>query len=393
MMNPLLEQISVQRMADDLWRLVNVPSPTGNEREAALLFARMLEAAGADVEIDERIYNSPNVIGRLKGNRPGKIIQLAGHIDHIDVPHPPPARTANAISARGASDMKNGLAGILEIVRLLKSSGCDFPGELLTTVYGLHEAPVGQAQGLHNMIENGVVGDAAMVLESIHSLRDKAVVQGKGQSIWNITIRRDGEVCHELNRKPQMDGLLDTAVAVQERLRVWAGELAASGDGGYMLGSPSLFIGQIHYGDFYNRMPTAYHIQGTRRWLPDQSFDQVQADLADAVRSVPCAEGISVEISWTFVGEAYAIDPQMPIVRHFRAAYQQLTGQQMELAGVSAVVDGARLVPWGGVPTILCAYDNRCAHADREIVILENLLQPCQLTLLTMLNYLEDKEL
>lgn len=385
----MLEQISVERMADDLWRLVNVASPTGNEREAALLFATMLEQAGARVEVDERIHNSPNVIGRFTGNRPGKTFQLAGHIDHIDVPHDPPARTTQEISARGAADMKGGLAGILEIVRLLKSSGSDFPGELLATVYGLHEAPAGQGEGLYNLVQDGVVGDAALVLESVHSLRDKAVIQGKGQSIWNVEIRRQGEVCHELSRTPQMDGLLDTAIAVQERLRGWARELAASGDGGYLLGPPSLFIGQIHYGDFYNRAPTAYHIQGTRRWLPDRSFAQVQADLAEVVRSVPCTEGISIEISWNFVGEAYAIDPQEPIVRHFCAAYRQLTGRPMELAGATAVVDGARLVPWGKVPTVLCAYDNRCAHADREIVVLENLRQPCKLTLLAMLNYLE----
>jgi acetylornithine deacetylase/succinyl-diaminopimelate desuccinylase-like protein len=130
-------------------------------------------------------------------------------------------------------------------------------------------------------------------------------------------------------------------------------------------------------------------MQGTRRWLPDRSFGQVQADLAKVVGSVPCAEDISVEIWWNFVGESYAIDPHEPIVRHFRAAYQQLTGQPMELAGMMAVTDAARLVPWGGIPTIPCAYDNRYAHADREVVTLENLLQPCKLTLLTMLNYLE----
>ena len=52
-MNPLLEQISVERMADDLWRLVNIESPTGNEREAAFLFAEMLEQAqAAGIELD-----------------------------------------------------------------------------------------------------------------------------------------------------------------------------------------------------------------------------------------------------------------------------------------------------------------------------------------------------
>jgi len=388
-MRPLLEDISVERMADDLWSLVSVESPTGDEREAAFVFAEMLKRAGADVEVDERLHDSPNVIGRLKGNRPGRTFQLAGHIDHIDVPHAPPTRTAEEISARGVADMKGGLAGILEVVRLVAGLGGDFPGELLVTVYGLHEAPVVGGEGLRNLIDDGVVGDAAMVLESGHEMRHKAVIQGKGQSVWNIEVRRDGEACHELNRTAAMDGLLDTAMAVQDRLRAWARELDAEGEGGYLLGPPSLFIGQIHYGDFYNRMPTACHLQGTRRWLPDQSFAQVQADLADVVAGVPCSEGIAVEISWNFVGEAYEIDPQEPIVRHYRAAHQQLTGEPMELAGMKAVADGARLVPWGKVPTMLCAYDNRYAHADREIVTLENLLHPCRMTLLTALDYLE----
>jgi len=152
--------INLDRVADDLWQLVNVPSPTGKERAFLDVYAERLARAGAEV----RLQGSPrSVVGRLKGNRPGRTFQLAGHADHIDVPHPAPTRTAEAISGRGAADMKAGLAGILEVVRVLKQGGCEFPGEILVTVYGGHEAPVGDSSALRNLIACGIVGDAALV--------------------------------------------------------------------------------------------------------------------------------------------------------------------------------------------------------------------------------------
>jgi len=129
----ILDKIDSRRLGDVLWRLVNVPSPTGSERQAAIAFAEVLAAAGAEVEFDEGIPESPNVIGRLKGREPGPTFQLAGHLDHIDVPHPPPERDRESISGRGAADMKGGLALIVEVVRVLAESGRDFPGEVLVT--------------------------------------------------------------------------------------------------------------------------------------------------------------------------------------------------------------------------------------------------------------------
>ena len=178
----ILQQISADRMAEDLWRLVNIASPTGKEREASVCFSEMLAEAGADVELDETIAESPNVIGRLKGNREGKTIQLAGHIDHIDVAHAAPKRDKDIISGRGAADMKNGLAGILEIVRVLKGTGCDFAGEILVTVYGLHEAAAGDSRGLFGLLDKGLKGNAAIVFEGPD---DKAAVMANGMGIWN----------------------------------------------------------------------------------------------------------------------------------------------------------------------------------------------------------------
>lgn len=384
----ILDSVNLRRIADDLWRLVNIPSPTRRERQAALAFADLLAGAGAEVEVDETLHDSPSVIGRLKGNRPGETFQLAGHIDHIDVAHPAPQRDQDTIRARGAADMKGGLAGILETVRVLRETGCDFPGDILVTVYGLHEAPLGDARGLLSLIERGIVGDAALVAESTHAVHGKAVVQGKGQAIWTATIRWHGRSSHELNRPPSADGLLDTALALVQTLRRLDRQQKAKDPAYPLLGPESLFIGQMHCGDFYNRVATECTIQGTRRWSPDRTFQNIQTEFEGVVRTVPCPEDIALGVDWRLSGEAFQVDPEASVVKSLRAAYRAVTGSPMDLAGISAVTDANRLVGVGRIPTVLCDFDNRTAHADRECVRIENLLEPCQVMLLTVLTEL-----
>ncbi|MFB3903998.1 MAG: M20 family metallopeptidase [Acidobacteriota bacterium] len=384
-------RINPDRLADDLWALVNIPSPTGQERQASLAFARMLARAGAQVQLDERNPSSPTVIGRLQGTRPGKVFQLAGHIDHIDVSHRPPKRTREIISGRGSADMKNGLAGILEIVRVLHECGCNFPGQVLVTVYGLHEAPIGDSASLLRLINEGTVGEAALVAENVGPAEGQAVIMGKGQSIWTIRLAREGAPCHELCR-PEGEDLLGACLAVASVLHRRSRELSRRKGRFPLLGPESLFVGQVHYGDFYNRMPQHCTLQGTRRWLPRRTFGDVQQEMARLLASVPLPPGISVESDWTFVAESYQMAAKEPVVRAFKSAGQTVTGRHMKDTGISAVVDGHRLVALGRVPTVLCGFDNVTAHADLEFVRLEKLLDPCKIALLTTLNYLYESE-
>ena len=305
-------------MADDLWKLVNIPSPTCKEREVALIFAKMLTDAGVQVEVDETIYQSPSVVGRLQGKRPGKTLQLAGHLDHIGVDHSEPHRKDNIISGRGAADMKNGLAGILEIVRVLNENGCNFTGEILITVYGRHEAPDGDSKSLQNLIEKGIKGHAAIVLEGPS---DAAMIMAKGQSIWQITLKRQGPTCHELIAPSDCGDLLGAVLPLTEALRQKNSELFDRQHNYPLLGPESLFIGQMHYGDFYNRLPNKCTLQGTWRWLPNHSFEQIQDEFSELIQSVNCPQGVTLEHSWIFVGESYEISADEPVVQSLIKSY------------------------------------------------------------------------
>ncbi|MGD1000668.1 MAG: M20/M25/M40 family metallo-hydrolase [Candidatus Brocadiia bacterium] len=388
----LLSSIRMERVAEDIWTLVNIPSPTGCEQQAAQVYTKMLRASGAEVEPEAPDPQHPFVVARLKGNRPGKRILLAGHLDHIAVPHAAPARDARTISGRGSADMKSGLAVIVEILRLLNAAGRDFPGEILVAAYGMHEAPVGDSSTLTHLIRRGIAADAAIVMESDHSNRDKAVVAGAGQCIWNVTLRRAEAASHELNRSPEADHLLECALRAAAALRAQDQLLRQSTAGQGLLRPESLFIGQMHYGDFYNRAPDACTLQGTRRWHPGRSFDAVQKEMRELLGALPAFPGVTVQCDLRLTGDAYQVGPNESIVQALRLAWQTVTGTVMPLAGTSVVTDANRLVPLARIPTVLIGFDNEYAHSDHESVRLERLLTPCRVALLTVLSYLESGE-
>jgi acetylornithine deacetylase len=381
----IIDNIRSNRIAEDLWTLVNIASPTGDEGKVLAAYAELLQAAGAEVQLGEGA-----VIGQLQGEG-NKTLQLAGHADHIDMPHAVPNRSGDIISGRGAADMKGGISAILEIVRILAESKSKPQGNLLITVYGGHEAPEGDSEPLNRLIHRGITGSAAIVVESAEALED-VVVCGAGQSIWNVTAEWEGQVCHELKRPQAADGIWKTTTQLLEFLREYDRELR-SREGSYPLLQPeSVFIGQLHGGDFYNRTAPKTSMQGTRRWHPNRGFQSIQEEFRDFVeeRVAPCPE-MSIGIEWNFVGESYEVSPEEPIIRAYSAACQEVLGTS-KISGTMVVTDAARLVRIGNVPTVVCPFDNESAHADHEFVRLPRLLESCQVALLTIENYFKSQE-
>lgn len=98
--------------------LIKCKSYSGQEDKVGARLAEAFKELGFD-EVDVDQYG--NVIGRIKGNRPGKAILFDGHIDTVPVPDaskweydPFSAIVANdRIYGRGASDMKGAVAAML----------------------------------------------------------------------------------------------------------------------------------------------------------------------------------------------------------------------------------------------------------------------------------------
>ena len=83
-----------------------------------------------------------------------------------------------------------------------------------------------------------------------------------GMNIWKVTLQRGGHACHEMAGSEKGWGLIRT---LNDLLSLLAEKNRRLGDthANYPLLPPeSVFIGQIHYGDFYNRVPASLYNRG-----------------------------------------------------------------------------------------------------------------------------------
>ncbi|EPR34867.1 peptidase M20 [Alkalidesulfovibrio alkalitolerans DSM 16529] len=117
--------------------LIRAQSLSGEEKEAAGVLAQAMERLGFHKVRTDRLGN---VVGTIKGNRPGPKVLFDGHMDTVPVPDPAPwthdpfgGEIENGrLYGRGASDMKGALAAMTTAAALFAArTGGDFGGEVV----------------------------------------------------------------------------------------------------------------------------------------------------------------------------------------------------------------------------------------------------------------------
>lgn len=380
-----LTLIRPERLANRTLEMVRIPSPSGAESEMADYFASRLTDLGLRVEIDREFPESPSVIGHLGANE-GRTLQLSGHLDTVpDLAAQQPERRDNSIFGRGASDMKSGLAALLEVLEAIKEGQLSVAGGLLVTAYGQHEETVpGRAlhAPLRSLLRRGIKGDACIVPEG-PSL--EIATAGNGNARFHISFTRPGRPVHEViggssrAANPLMAAYRFIAV-LEERSRSWSHD--------EFVGPESFFIGSIRGGDYYNRIPTVADIRGTRRYPLPRTFDEARAELTQAAESAAELSGVEVQVRVDQSGQPYRLRQDEPIVQALIAGYEYVTGQAAVLSSMRYAGDVSQFVNDGSVPAVYYGTDQSTAHSDVEVVTIDAIERCARVLLQTAINYL-----
>jgi acetylornithine deacetylase/succinyl-diaminopimelate desuccinylase-like protein len=140
--------------------LVDIPSPTGQERDCAVYLQRYMEASGVEVRLQELEAGRANVVAAVRGAGSGPTLMLNGHLDTthygdeaedyavLGTPRPNDRPQSfeldGSIYGLGAFNMKGGVAAIFLALRALHQAGVRLSGHVLASgVVGESEkAPV-----------------------------------------------------------------------------------------------------------------------------------------------------------------------------------------------------------------------------------------------------------
>ncbi len=376
----LAGQVEPERIKQLTLDMVRIPSPPGEERAVSEFYADVLREAGLEVEMDDEFPDSPSVVARLRSSGGGPTLQLDGHTDTVDLPGPEPRFEQGFIHGRGSEDMKASLAAMAEAARVIRVAGVQLEGDLLLTAHGRHESATNET--LISLIEKGVHGDAVVVTE----LGGKDLpITGMGLVFWELSIAGDDEGIHETVAEAGAPHAVMAGHRAVQLLQEKAAELADIRHP--YLGAESIFIGRFQGGDYFNRMPAACVIAGTRRFGPGCSLAEIREEFGRLATRVQEESGAEVEV-WLDGIEGYSVDKNERLAQVLLRGHQQVTGRELPLAGTRAAANVPHFVHLARVPALYYGASYLTAHSDHERVELAQVVRATKVYIHAILAYL-----
>jgi acetylornithine deacetylase/succinyl-diaminopimelate desuccinylase-like protein len=191
-LDKVLAHLDADRLRELLVKLIEIPSPTGGEREISrFMAAHLTDVVGIDAAYQPATEATGNVHGEVlgsgHGDRAGARLLLYAPIDthvdpDVDVPTVgkrlredmvPTARVdGDLVFGLGASNPKCMVAGLTEVVHAVRDAGVDLTGDLALGFAGggmpwsnSHRDHFGTSSGVMHLLTHGLWPDYCVVLK------------------------------------------------------------------------------------------------------------------------------------------------------------------------------------------------------------------------------------
>lgn len=339
-----------------------VPGAAG-ERAIAEAVAQALRHGGLDVELADAAPDRPNVVGVVRGQRPGRSLMLCGHIDTVGVagmeaPFDPVERDGR-LYGRGAQDMKGGVAAMIGAACELARRGLP-AGEVIVAAVADEEH---ESLGAEALVKKWRA-DGAVVTEPT-SL--EVAVAHKGFAWIDIEVR--GKAAHGSRPLEGRDAILRMG-RVLARLEALDRTLQAHASH-RLLGAASLHASLISGGRELSSYPDRCLLQLERRTLPGEAMDASTLEVETILRTLRHEDAtFEAECRPGFARAPYEIAADHELPKKLLAAVSR-TGRSTRIAGASFWTDAAVLGA-AGIPSVLFGPGGQGLHSTCEYVILSD---------------------
>ena len=140
-------------------------------------------------------------------------------------------------------------------------------------------------------------------------------------------------------------------------------------------GSESVFVGQFHGGEIYNQYPSECWLEGTRRWLPDTSRQEVEREFTGLVAELERDTQTRISLKFRFIRDAYRLDVADPLFGCFQQAFETVSGRRLPTGPKPFVDDGNSFGALAGVPAITHGPRAGGQHTVSEWVEIDDLVR------------------
>ena len=367
--------------------LVTKQSYSGCEGAAAAELKAYMERAGFDEVLTDRYGN---VIGKIKGNRPGPKVLFDGHIDTVPVANPD-AWTHDPFAGeivdgklygRGTSDMKGAVASFAAAASFFaQDTGRDFAGEIYVDGV-VHEECF---EGVASRSISEIVKPDYVVIGEASLCNLKIGQRGRAE----IVVETFGVPAHSANPEKGVNAVYEMCKVVDAIQKLPCTEHPVLGKGILELTDikstpyPGASVVPSYCRVTYDRRllvaETKESVLAPLQSLIDEMMAQdpkLKAKVSYAVGEESCYTGETIQGERFFPGWLYSENDDFvqDILKELHAV-----GQTPDVTHYSFCTNGSHYAGEAGIKTIgLGPSPENLAHTDDEYIELEQMYKVCE---------------
>ena len=367
--------------------LVTKQSYSGCEGAAAAELKAYMERAGFDEALTDRYGN---VIGKIKGNRPGPKVLFDGHIDTVPVANPD-AWTHDPFAGeimdgklygRGTSDMKGAVASFAAAASFFaQDTGRDFAGEIYVDGV-VHEECF---EGVASRSVSEIVKPDYVVIGEASLCNLKIGQRGRAE----IVVETFGVPAHSANPEKGVNAVYEMCKVVDAIQKLPCTEHPVLGKGILELTDikstpyPGASVVPSYCRVTYDRRllvgETKESVLAPLQSLIDEMMAQdpkLKAKVSYAVGEESCYTGETIQGERFFPGWLYSEDDDFvqDILKELHAV-----GQTPDVTHYSFCTNGSHYAGEAGIKTVgLGPSPENLAHTDDEYIELEQMYKVCE---------------
>ncbi len=386
-------EIPRERLVETTFDLVSfdTSNPPGDTREIVDWIESALTDLGLETERVATDPTKPNLLATLPGERSTTLL-YSGHLD--TVPYDPDGwsynplgeRVDNRLYGRGTTDMKGGVAAMLELARTYVVADRR-PPVTLAFAFVSDEEVAGDA-GLQAVLDAGrLTADACVIGEPTGPLNAPSITVADKGSLW-LTLEATGEAAH--GSRPMLgtnaiDALWDALETIRARLTDYPitvpapvdpileesidyyGESMNEDTARRLFDQPTVNLGTIEGGETVNSVPRFARAELDIRLPAGVDTEAVLEDVREWLHE---PKDVSItDASWS-VGTYEA--PESPLVDATTTAATAVLDGRVYRRSATGGGDAKRLRN-AGIPTVEFAIGTDTVHACDEYTTVDAL--------------------
>lgn len=358
--------INEERLVGEFLQLVQIDSPTGQERKVADYLKQRLCSLGFQVEEDragDRFGgNTGNLIARVKGH--GPCVLFCAHMDTVQPGEGiVPVLKDGVITSTGETvlggDDKAGICAILEAVQVVKEHSLPHP-DLVLVFTAAEEGGLKGAKALDAAALGAKMGYCLDAGGPVGSIVNRGPAQNQIKAVISGKAAHAG-LCPE-------DGISAIQVAAEVIMRTRLGRIDSE---------TTANIGIIHGGKATNIVPDRVELEGEARSLVVEKLAKQTKHMVETLEKVCLDRGATVNLSCTEAYPAIDLPENSPVIALAAEALQQLSivPQVMQTGGGS---DANIFNSWG-LPTANLGIGMEKVHSCEEFIRVKDMVDIARL--------------